>query len=293
MANCPKCGRHLKLTDWRQNCPDCGVNMILYNEQERLMQDADIAEVQYYHFQKKIDRVKAAFVGSKLAIVRIITSILPIAAIFLPLIKGKVTEPFEPIDGGISFLDIYSHIDKINGDTINSAMDMGKTPTLFLLIAMGLFVLSLLTLVVHFILLTLACSPKGKARNLTLDVILLATTIGSAVAIFRMPAGGAVSGTVGIGGYLYILLQIVNVLVDVIILKQGIPVNHKQCYVGGIPIEEYFEMQRMGMPTEEIRAIQYERMQAMQDEKEAELAKAAEEAEKEAEEKKREAMIDG
>lgn len=293
MANCPKCGRHLKLTDWRQNCPDCGVNMILYNEQERLMQDADIAEVQYYHFQKKIDRVKAAFVGSKLAIVRIITSILPIAAIFLPLIKGKITEPFAPIDGGVSFLDIYSHIDKINGDTINSAMNMGKTPTLFLLIAMGLFVLSLLTLVVHFILLTLACSPKGKARNLTLDVILLATTIGSAVAIFRMPAGGAVSGTVGIGGYLYILLQIVNVLVDVIILKQGIPVNHKQCYVGGIPIEEYFEMQRMGMPTEEIRAIQYERMQAMQDEKEAELAKAAEEAEKEAEMKKREAMIDG
>ena len=57
--------------------------------------------------------------------------------------------------------------------------------------------------------------------------------------------------------------------------------------------EEYFEMQRMGMPTEEIRAIQYERMQAMQDEKEAELARAAEEAEKEAEEKKREAMIDG
>lgn len=279
MANCPKCGEHLKMTDWRQKCPYCGVNMVLYDEQERMMQDADIAEVQYYHFQKKIDRLKASFIGTKLAIVRIITSILPIGAIFLPLVKAKVLEPFEPMDGGISFLTIYDNIDKFNGDTFAAAMEAGKTPATFLLVSMGLLVVSLLAMLLHFILLTLACSPKGKQRNMALDIIILVSTLGSAAAFLAMPGGGIVDGTLHIGGYLYVLLQLVNVIIDFKVLKDGIPVNHKQCYVGGIPIEEYFEMQKKGMTTAEIRVIQYERLQAMQEEKEAQLEKEAKEAE--------------
>ena len=54
---------------------------------------------------------------------------------------------------------------------------------------------------------------------------------------------------------------------------------HKQCYVGGIPIEEYFEMEKT-MTREEIRAEQYRRLQARYDEKEA--AALAAEQEKEA-----------
>ncbi len=223
------------------------------------MKDADIAEVQYYHFQKKIDRLKASFVGTKLAIVRIITSILPIGPIFLPLISGKVIEPFKPIDGGVSLLDIIDKIDGLGG--IGDAMKMNQNATMFLLGAMGLFVISLLATVLHFILLTLACSPKGKKRNMALDIIILVSTVLSMIAIFAMPKGGAVDATVGIGGYLYLLLQIVNVVIDFKVLKDGIPVSHKQCYVGGIPIEEYFEMQKKGMTTAEIRVIQYERMQ--------------------------------
>lgn len=279
MTECPKCGRHLKITDWRQKCPDCGVNMVLYNSQERLMQDADIAEVQYYHFQKKIDRVKAAFVGTKPAIARIFTSILPVAAVFLPLINAKVSAPFEPADEGISLLTIINNSDKLGA--ISDAMAIAKVPTMFLLVSMGLFALSLLAFLLHFILLTLSCSPKGKIRNIIMDVIILITTIGSAAAIIAMPDGGAISGPLGIGGYLYVALQILNVVFDFIVLKKGIPVNHKQCYVGGIPIEEYFEMQKKGMTTAEIRVIQYERLQKIQDEKEAELAKEAEKKEKE------------
>ena len=54
MAECPKCKEHLKMTDWKQHCPHCGANVVIYDIQERLMKDADIAEVQYYHFQDKL-----------------------------------------------------------------------------------------------------------------------------------------------------------------------------------------------------------------------------------------------
>lgn len=246
------------------------------------MQEADIAEVQYYHFQKKIDRLKAAFVGSKLAIIRIFTSLLPVAGIFLTLVKANVSEPMKPFDGNVSMLTLVNNIDAFTSDAIPSLLSGEyRTSAMFLVASLILFVVSLLALLLHFILLTLACSPKGKIRNVILDVIILLSSFGSAAAFILMPEFDVVKGSLGIGGYLYLFLQLLNVVFDFIVLKKGIPVHHKQCYCGGIPIEEYFEMVDRGMTTEEIRAIQYEKLQAIQDEKIAKLAeKEAEEAQK-------------
>ena len=85
MANCPKCGAHLKLTDWRPTCPHCGINLIYYGMEERLLEDADKAESEHAVFQKKLDRLKASFIGSPLTIIRIVLSLLPIGALMLPL----------------------------------------------------------------------------------------------------------------------------------------------------------------------------------------------------------------
>ena len=284
MANCPKCDAHLKLSDWRQNCPHCGANIVVYDIQERLMAQADAAEVEHYHFQKKIDRLKASFIGSKLAITRIITSLIPAGAVFLPLMKGTISEPFKPLDGGVSLLDVINNIDGLTGDGIPTMLSESNKAGIFFVASIALFVLSALALLLHFVLNTLSCSPKGKPRNMAMDVIILVTTFASAICFYMMPDNPFVKGTLGIGALLYILLQIVNVVIDYLTMKQGIPVNHKQCYVGGIPIEEYFEMQKRGMTTAEIREIQYERLQAMQDAADAAAAeKAREEAEKEKE----------
>ncbi len=290
MANCPKCGRALKWYDWKQHCPDCGANMFVYNQQERLMQEADIAEVQYYHFQKKIDRLKASFIGTPLAIARIFTSLLPVGAIFLPLVKGKISEPFKPLDQGISILDVVNNIDGLTGDGIPTMLKEAQPAAIVFLISVALFVLSALAVVLHFALNTLSCSPKGKQRNLAMDIILLVTSIGAVIAFLAMPKNSFIDCGIGIGAILYIVLQIVNVVVDYLTMKKGIPVNHKQCYVGGIPVEEYFEMQEKGMSTAEIRAIQYERLQAIQDELDAKLK---EEEAKKAESEKKEATANG
>lgn len=293
MANCPKCGQHLRLIDWKQRCPHCGANIFVYNQQERLMQEADIAEVQYYHFQKKIDRLKASFVGSKLAIVRIFTSLLPVGAVFLPLVKAKFSAPFEPMDKGFSLLDFINNINALTGDAIPSMLSGDtKTAGIFFLASIGLFALSALAVVMHFLLNMLSCSPKGKPRNKAMDIILLVTTILSALCFMLMPKNSAVAGSLAIGGYLYIVLQIVNVVIDALAMKKGITVKHKQCYVGGIPIEEYFEMQKNGVPLEEIRKIQYEKLQAIQDELDAKL-KEEEEKAKKTEEAKKEAIMNG
>lgn len=243
------------------------------------MQEADIAEVQYYHFQKKIDRLKASFVGSKLAIVRIFTSLLPVGAIFLPLVNADVVEPMKPFSGSVSMLTLVNNIDAFTSDAIPTLLaGDSRTSALFMIVSLILFLVSLIAMLLHFILLTLACSPKGKLRNMILNVLIIVSTLGSVGAFALMPSFDVVKGSLGVGAYLYVALQILNVVFDIIVLKKGIEVHHKQCYCGGIPIEEYFEMKEKGMTTEEIRAIQYERLQAIQDEKVAKLA------EKEAEE---------
>lgn len=289
MANCPKCNTHLKLTDWRQHCPECGANIVVYDIQERLMKEADKAEVEYYHFQKKIDRVKASFVGTKPAIVRIFTSLLPAGAIFLPLVQARFTEPFEAYEGKISMLDIINKITALTGDAIPTMLSgENKTAGIVFVAALLLFALSLIATLLHFILNTLSCSPKGQQRNMIMDVILIILPLLSMFCFSRIPFNPSVSGTLGIGAYLYLLLQAVNVGVDWYTMKQGIPVHHKPCFVGGIPIEEYFEMQEKGMSTQEIRAIQYERLQAIQDETNARIA-AEEAAKARAEEEEKEA----
>lgn len=281
MANCPKCGAHLGIKDWRQHCPHCGANIVVYDLQEKLMQDADIAEVQNYHFQKKIDRLKASFIGSKLAIVRIITTLLPIGGLMLPIVNAAVKEPLIPMDKcGISFLTIYKNINGITG----ALGDLLSGSLLPLGLSIVLLVLSILMIIVKFVLLILACSPKAKQRSIVLNTLMLGTAVAAAI-IFSVAPQVAVIGTLGLGGFLYIGLLVLSVVIDALTLKQGIEIHHKQCYVGGIPIEEYFEMQEKGMTREEIREEQYKRLSALQAEKEAKLkadeeAKAAKEAEK-------------
>lgn len=277
MANCPKCNHHLRVIDWKQKCPYCGANIVLYDLQERLMADADKAEVQNYYFQKKIDRLKAAFVGSKLAIVRIFTSLLPIAALFLPLIKANLSAPLPEKSGSITAIDIYNLFEDIDFGALLGTFSNGGAP---FVVSFVLLLVGLLLILVRFVLLTLACSPKGKVRNYTFDIIMLLFAVASAVGFAIMPEGSFAYGSLGIGTYLYIALLIVNFAVDIAVFKQGIEINHKQCYVGGIPIEEYFEMVENGVSQKELRKEMYIRLAAIQAQKDAELAKAEEEAKK-------------
>ena len=271
LADCPKCGVHLKLTDWRQHCPHCGANIVVYDLQERLMQQADIAEVQHYHFQKKIDRLKASFVGSKLAVVRIITSFLPVFALILPIIQATLNPTYSDYSGGISLVTIYNGVDTMGKPGFLTA-DRMLTGSLMLLLA------SVVLWLVHFIVLTMACGKRAMGRAIVLHALLLLSAFGALLLFVADRSDAVLTGKPAAGIYLYLILLIVNAAVDFAVLRQGIDVRHKQCYVGAIPIEEYFELQKTMTP-EALRQEQYRRMQKKREEKEAQIAR--EQAEKE------------
>ena len=277
MAVCPKCKQHLKMTDWKQYCPHCKCNIVLYDIQERLMLDADKAEVQHFYFQKKVDRMKASFVGSKLAVVRIFTSLIPIVAIVVPWLKGSFKSPFVEFDG---FLSLFSITDMLETININGILDLvgtidGKGAVLCLLGAIALILLSVLLLLVRFGCLTMACSKNGKKRNYIFDIALLALCGVASILLICIPENPYFNINYIIAPLVYFLLLVVNFGVDIAIYKKGIHVNHAPCFVGGIPIEEYFKMVEDGIPQQEIRQEMYRRLTQMQLQKEAELKKEA------------------
>ena len=275
MADCPKCGEHLKVTDWKQHCPHCGGNIVIYDIQERLMKDADIAEVQYYHFQKKIDRLKASCVGSRLAVVRIFTSLIPVLAIVVPFFKCNFNEPFVPFSGYFSLFSLLDILDKFNVDNILSLLDTsdGRLPLVLFLISVGLILLTVVLLLVRFFCLTMSCSKRGKSMCYGFDLSLLVLGVLSSVLLFIVPENPYFSIDFVIAPIVYLILLIVNFIVDIAIFKKGISVKHAPCFVGGIPIEEYFQMVENGVAQDEIRAEMYRRLAKLQEEKEAELKK--------------------
>ncbi len=255
MANCLKCGHHLKLTDWRPNCPNCGVNLVYYGMEERLLADADRAESEHAHFQKKIDRAKASYAGSKFAIARIVLTVLPLACLFLPWAKVHIFAPFIDITTNISAIKLFTKVSAMDFGglfTIMGSKIVGNAFTFFFA-AMVCMLLAAVISLFSLILLFLSCSPKGLARNITLSSLGLVLT-GAAAYLFTNYSSsfttifpGAYTGNLNFGIFVLMAAFALVIGINAYIAKVGIEVKYKQTYIGGIPSEEYFAAKAAGI----------------------------------------------
>lgn len=283
MAKCPKCGRKLTLFDWKPNCPECGVNLVYYGMEERLLKEADAAEAEHAKLQKRIDRLKASFVGSKLTIIRIILSILPIPALLLPLCTVAYSGPFiEATTKSINAIEIYNLVSSLDFDALFTMLGSNLLGTSFIgyLGALACILLSLVFVIVSLLMLMLACSPKGNPRNITLNIITIILAIASGV-FFMVFANGInavfpefISGSIGFGLFVYIGALALLLAINIVIAVKGVEVKYKQCYVGGIPAEEYFELVEKGTDIDTIHAMMAEALEEQSGAKETEKAEA-------------------
>lgn len=256
MAQCPKCGKTLRIYQWRPECPFCGVNMVYYNSNDRMLAETEQAEIEHAHSQPGIDRAKAAFFGSPPAIARIVLSVLPIGALFLPLGRLSLSDaaPFNAIG-------IYRFI---ADDRLGSVGDP-------LTLSLYLVLLSLILILVCLICLPMSLGRHGKARNLILNLLLLGAAAAGA-GVFALRAGRLM-----IGAFVYLLLLAALLVYNLILAKKGLKIKHTVCYIGGLPSEEYFAMKEQGVSELEIRKKMVEALTVMQNE--ARAREAREEAE--------------
>lgn len=297
MATCPKCGYKLKLTDWRPNCPACGVNLVYYGMEDRLLSDADKAEAEHAHFQKKIDRLKASFVGSKLTIIRIILSLLPIGPLFLALANISYSGPFiEQTSTKVDVLTLYDFVSHLNFDSLFAMLGsdiLGQT-FLYFALSIVLVLLSVVLILVSLICLIFACSPKGNPRNITLNSLMVVFAVASIFCFTKFAAGihtvfpDFITANIGVGAYVYLGALVLLLALNIIIAIVGVEVKYKQCYIGGLKSEEYFQLVADGTELSVIREKMAVALaaKAEADAKIAEEKKAEADAKKKAEEEK-------
>ena len=257
MANCPKCGYKLRMIDIKAECPQCGVNLMYYNHQERLAEDADKAEEEHIRMQPKIDRIKFAFIGTKLSIVRLISLFIPIGMMFLPLAHVTVNMPYKSIDTDISVLNVV--MDVLMEMDFGILFDMigGSDLTRVAFITYLLSILFLLVAAVFAILNipfdAVSCSPKGFKRNITLSSCGIGFTVLSIISFLVFNSqlsstfGAMYSGNLSFGSFLVILGFSAIIVVNILIKKQNVPVKYKD-------LSEYIE--RMERRRAEIAEIE-------------------------------------
>lgn len=293
MSTCPKCGHKLTLFDWRPNCPKCGVNLVYYGMEEKLMNEADAAELEHAHLQKRIDRLKTAFVGSPLAIIRIFLSLLPIGALMLPLCTMSYSGPMiAETTKNINAIEIYNLVSSLDFDALFTMMGSKLVGSAFTgyFVALAAILLSAVFVLVSLFANVAACGPHGKSRNIILNSISIVLAAVSVIFFTKFASGinsafpEFVSGKLGIGVIVYFITLALLLGVNIYFAVKGYNVKYKQCFVGGIPAEEYEELIANGTSIDEI----HEKMEKALAKAAAEKAEAARKKfeEKEAKENK-------
>ena len=92
--HCPKCDGHIPFYDIRPNCKHCGVNIWYYTQQASMSRDAKRTELEGAAARMVIARIKAAFIGSKEAIARLVVTLGAVAVLMLPFGSVTLTAPF-------------------------------------------------------------------------------------------------------------------------------------------------------------------------------------------------------
>lgn len=230
MANCPKCGYKLRMIDFKAECPECGVNLIYFNQDERLAEDADKAEAEHVKMQPKIDRIKFAIKGTKLSIVRLILLFFPIGFLFLPLIHLTIEIPFHSIDMNISILNVV--MDGILEGHFGVLKLFPDSAVICFFIAMGSILVAALFGIANLVCVAMSCSPKGFIRNIVINACGAGFTVISIVSFLVFNSAvtdmldAIYTGSIGIGAFLVVLSFIAIIVVNIIIKKQNVPVKY-------------------------------------------------------------------
>lgn len=105
---CPKCGGHIGTFDLKPNCKHCGVNIILYTQEHELIRDAKRAELEFASARIVVAKIKAAFIGSKPVIARLVLVLLCVATLLIPFAGVKFALPLFEDSIDVSGLGVYN-----------------------------------------------------------------------------------------------------------------------------------------------------------------------------------------
>lgn len=245
---CPKCSYKLSLIDTKPECPVCGVNLVYYGMEESLKQEADRAEFEHACSQPRMDRLKAATIGSPLAIVRLVLGLFPLLATLLPMGTIVVNLPYYTETVNVNIVSIVTKVFmNLDIDYLFAMIGSDKIGTgyIFYLVALLCLVFSVLACIVNLVNLIMSCGKKGIQRNIATASVGLVFTVVAAVMMslwcssMNAAYPEVFAGTVAPWGALGICVSYVaQIVINVVYKKKDIKVKYKDLSEFLLPYDE-------------------------------------------------------
>lgn len=160
MAQCPKCGKKLHFYNWKPNCPSCGVNLNYYRANEILLDESEKAEIEHSKFQPKVDRAKAATIGTTVGKLRMAFFLIPMAAFFLPLFSITVAGHKTSYNA----IEIYNAFSRLDSGALFSSISP-------IIIAVLLIAIPAVCCIVFTVMQMAAGTKRGLKRNIVMSVV--------------------------------------------------------------------------------------------------------------------------
>lgn len=230
--NCPKCGAHISPFDLKPNCKNCGVNILLYSQEYLLERDAKRTELEFASGRIILAKVRAAFIGGALPIIRIITTVLCIAALIVPFADLSISTPFLSTDISLGGIGIYN---LISGDMLSSIPGLAESVLFgtimkkFLVLTGILLAITLTDVVLAVVSILNFINIKKNAKAMSIISI-----VGLALCIAFYIAGFVVNSAVlpsylsfrlGFGAFAATIIFTVNIFINFKIFKADLPLK--------------------------------------------------------------------
>ena len=188
-SNCPNCNEKLSPFYFKQNCPHCGANLMYYDFENRLQQDAEKVAREAENFAKNMQGIKSSAIGSVYSIARLFSFILPIVALLLPIFR---------VDGeNITLISIIKLVISDSGSFFSN------TALTLCLAEFGAVILCALTALVNSL---FSFTKNGLKRNVTISTIEIIIIAGLYIAVVSLGGG------VAYGFFLVLVLQMLTMI---------------------------------------------------------------------------------
>ena len=188
LSNCPNCNEKLSPFYFKQNCPHCGANLMYYDFDNRLQQDAEKVAREAEHFAETVSGIKSSAIGSVEAIIRLVSFILPIVALLLPI--------FSVGGENITLISIIKMAISDSGSVF------GNTALILCLADFAAVIICALVALVNSL---FSFTKSGLKRNVIISALSIIIFAGLYIAVI------AAGGGVAYGFFLVLVLEILTV----------------------------------------------------------------------------------
>ena len=235
MAKCPKCGHRLRLIDVSQNCPKCGVNIRFYNFEETFYREAKYAELSRAGISAKIRRLKASFLGSKLTKARLAVMLLPLLSLLVPSGKFVLSLIFKQAEISLGAIGLFSLVSGGGLNFVLGMKDAAVSGAAFSALLAALFAYALTAVFAVAVLFTSLLGFISIKNMQKIACTFSALGVAGAVAamiltarVAALPANPVLSGKMGYGLLLTIVMFGVTFTVNLLLCRKGIPVEYDE-----------------------------------------------------------------